>query len=90
MYVGVTHCLSGLCKASPKNGALEDENGQPKKLLAEQMLENGSEFTSMAILKWVQDEAISAGSTLPRLKILPCLRHYCIWRPHALVEHCLG
>lgn len=60
------------------------ERGMPKTIVSD----NGTEFTSMAILKWVQDEAISAGSTLPRLKILPCLRHYCIWRPHALVEHC--
>jgi hypothetical protein len=53
----------GFAKQAPRMGpsdakqlrALEVENGQPKKLLAERMLENGSEFTSMAILKWVQD-----------------------------------
>jgi hypothetical protein len=34
---------------------LEDETGKPKELLTEQMLDNGREFTSMAIQKWVQD-----------------------------------
>jgi putative transposase len=49
--------------------SLEDETGKPKELLTEQMLDNGREFTSMAIQKWVQDGIVKlTGGFLNRTK----------------------
>jgi transposase InsO family protein len=45
--------------------SLEDETGKPKELLAEQMLDNGRKFTSMAIQKWVQDTGIDWHNIAP-------------------------
>ena len=45
--------------------SLEDETGKPKELLAEQMLDNGREFTSIAIQKWVQDTGIDWHNIAP-------------------------